>query len=65
MACLNPHDSIQARIFDTGGVFHTLYANNGAGMRRDGVLVPKRRKADAGRAASSPKKPKDGVCRKP
>lgn len=39
MSCLNPHDPQMMRIFTTDGAFHTIAANNGGGMARDGVLV--------------------------
>lgn len=44
MACLNPHDPITIRIFTVDDVFQTLYANQGGGMRRDGVLVRVKRR---------------------
>ena len=36
--CLNPHDPQFMRIFHEGGAFHSVCANNGGGMARDGVL---------------------------
>lgn len=44
MACLNPHDPQTARIYDTDGAFHSVMANSGAGMARDGVFVIRKRR---------------------
>ena len=38
VACLTPWDSQSARIYDEGGVFHTLSAGETVGHFRDGVL---------------------------
>lgn len=40
MSCLNPRDSMTARIFTVDGAFHTLNANSGGGMMRHGILQP-------------------------
>ena len=44
MACLNPRDTQTARIFDTDGAFHSVMANTGGGMARDGILTIRKRK---------------------
>ena len=47
MACLTPWDKQTARVFDTDGCFHSLFANSDkSGLARDAVLtIRKNRKA--------------------
>ena len=67
MSCLNSHDPITIRIFTTDGVFHTLYANEHGGMRRDGVLVKvkqRRKRHEDGEYATTSTSPNNSaVCR--
>lgn len=46
MACLTPWDKQTARVFDTGGCFHALFANSAkSGLARDAVLTIRKKKA--------------------
>ena len=38
VVCYNPHDAQSARIYGEDGAFHSLNANEGGGMARDGVF---------------------------
>jgi hypothetical protein len=45
MPCLTPWDKQTARIFDTGGAWHSLFANSDkSGMARDAVLTIRKNK---------------------
>ena len=45
MACLTPWDKQTARVFDTDGCFHALFANSDkSGLARDAVLTIRRHK---------------------
>lgn len=44
MACLTPWDKQTARVFDTEGAFHALFANSDkSGLARDAVLTIRKR----------------------
>lgn len=52
MACLTPWDKQTARVFDTGGSFHALFANSEkSGLARDAVLTIRRKKRASRRVA--------------
>ena len=45
MACLTPWDKQTARVFDTDGCFHSLFANGDkSGLARDAVLTIRKSK---------------------
>lgn len=45
MPCLTPWDVQTARVFDTGGAWHSLFANSDkSGMARDAVLTIRTKK---------------------
>ena len=44
MPCLTPWDRQTARVFDTDGAFHSLFANSDkSGLARDAVLTIRRK----------------------
>lgn len=48
MPCLTPWDVQIARVFDTDGVFHALFANSDkSGLARDAVLTIRKKKKKA------------------
>ena len=52
MACLTLWDKPTARVFDTDGPFHALFANSEkSGLARDAVLTIRRRKRASSRVA--------------
>lgn len=51
--CLNPHDPQLMRIFHESGAFHSVCANNGGGMARDGVMQKVRYASPRTRETSS------------
>lgn len=52
MACLTPWDKQTARVFDTDGAFHSLFANSDkSGLARDAVLTIRKSKRTSRRVA--------------
>lgn len=52
MACLTPWDKQTARVFDTDGPFHSLFANSDkSGLARDAVLIIRKVKGASRRVA--------------
>ena len=52
MACLTPWDKQTARVFDTDGCFHALFANSDkSGLARDAVLTIRKHKKTCRRVA--------------
>ena len=63
MACLTPWDKQTARVFDTDGAFHSLFANSAkSGLARDAVLTIRTKKRASRRVTEDCREDLGKVC---
>lgn len=63
MSCLTPWDVQTARVYDTGGTWHSLFANSDkSGLARDAVLTIRKKKITYRRVTEDCREDLEKVC---